>query len=125
MKISFEGEIGAQPPIGFLDLLGLVADGDHEGFDRLRYVGIEHGRIAMLAVLGHIVQQNYRLSGLISFKENLTFADVPNEIAAFSKIPPLGTLKIILATVVHELFVLKQVEGYFPGDMAVGNFVAA
>ncbi|CAM9342689.1 unnamed protein product [Sphacelaria rigidula] len=125
MKIYFEGEIGAQPPIGVWDLLGLVADGDHEGFDCVRYVGIEHGHIAMLAVLGHIVQLNYRLSGLISFKEKLAFADVPNGLAAFSKIPPLGTLQIILATVVHELFVLKQVEGSFPGDMTIGQFLAA
>lgn len=63
MKMSFESEIGAQPPIGFWDPLGLVADADQERFDRLRYVEIKHGRIAMLAVLGHITQQNYRLPG--------------------------------------------------------------
>lgn len=63
-------------------------------------------------------------TGLISFKENLAFADVPNGLAAFSKIPPLGTLQIILAIGVHELFVLKQVEGSFPGDMTIGKLAA-
>lgn len=60
-------------------------------------------------------------TGLLSFKENLAFADVPNGLAAFSKIPPLGTLQIILAIGVHELFVMKQVEGSFPGDMTTGE----
>lgn len=109
MKMTFESEIGAQPPIGFWDPLGLVADADQERFDRLRYVEIKHGRIAMLAVAGHLTQQNVRLPGMLSFKDNISFEDVPNGLAAFSKIPPLGTLQIILAIGVHELFVVKQV----------------
>lgn len=44
---AFEDELGAQPPLGFFDPLGLVADGDQEKFDRLRLVEIKHGRIAM------------------------------------------------------------------------------
>ncbi|CAB1119642.1 LHCP [Ectocarpus sp. CCAP 1310/34] len=121
MKMSFESEIGAQPPIGFWDPLGLVTDADQERFDRLRYVEIKHGRIAMLAVAGHLTQQNYRLPGMLSFKDNISFEDVPNGLAAFSKIPPLGTLQIILAIGVHELFVVKQVEGSFPGDCTTGG----
>ncbi|CAN0085698.1 unnamed protein product [Ectocarpus sp. 12 AP-2014] len=121
MKMSFESEIGAQPPIGFWDPLGLVTDADQERFDRLRYVEIKHGRIAMLAVAGHLTQQNYRLPGMLSFKDNIAFEDVPNGLAAFSKIPPLGTLQIILAIGVHELFVVKQVEGSFPGDCTTGG----
>lgn len=123
IKMSFETEIGAQPPIGFWDPLGLLKDADQERFDRLRWVEIKHGRIAMLAVLGHIVQQNVRLPGMLSIKDNIAFADVPNGLAAFSKIPPLGTLQIILAIGVHELFVVKQVEGSFPGDCTIGGNV--
>ncbi|CAM9248578.1 unnamed protein product [Pylaiella littoralis] len=121
MKMSFESEIGAQPPIGFWDPLGLVADADQERFDRLRYVEIKHGRIAMLAVAGHLTQQNVRLPGMLSFRDNIAFEDVPNGLAAFSKIPPLGTLQIILAIGVHELFVVKQVEDSFPGDCTTGG----
>ena len=40
---AFEDELGAQPPLGFFDPLGMVADGDQEKFDRLRYVEIKHG----------------------------------------------------------------------------------
>ena len=38
---AFEDELGAQPPLGFYDPLGLVADGDEANFDRLRYVEIK------------------------------------------------------------------------------------
>ena len=34
---------------------GLLNDADQERFDRLRYVKTKHGRISMLAILGHIV----------------------------------------------------------------------
>eukprot|EP00814_Leptocylindrus_danicus_P012830 CAMPEP_0116030932 /NCGR_PEP_ID=MMETSP0321-20121206/17178_1 /TAXON_ID=163516 /ORGANISM="Leptocylindrus danicus var. danicus, Strain B650" /LENGTH=62 /DNA_ID=CAMNT_0003505891 /DNA_START=357 /DNA_END=541 /DNA_ORIENTATION=+ len=33
---AFESEIGAQPPLGFFDPLGMLADADQERFDRLR-----------------------------------------------------------------------------------------
>jgi len=48
-------EIGAQPPLGFFDPLGLVADVDKDEFDRLRFVELKHGRVAMLAVVGYLV----------------------------------------------------------------------
>ena len=43
LKMGFESEIGAQPPLGFWDPLGLLADADQERFDRLRYVEVKHG----------------------------------------------------------------------------------
>ena len=53
-KAAFGNEIGAQVPLGFWDPLGLVEDGDKENFDRLRWVELKHGRIAMLAVVGYL-----------------------------------------------------------------------
>ena len=55
LKMSFESEIGAQPPLGFWDPLGLLDDADQARFDRLRCVENKHGRISMLAILGHLV----------------------------------------------------------------------
>ena len=49
---TFENAIGAQPPLGLWDPLGLLKDADQERFDRLRYVEIKHGRICQLGVLG-------------------------------------------------------------------------
>ena len=40
---------------GTWDPLGLLNDADQERFDRLRTVETKHGRISMLAILGHIV----------------------------------------------------------------------
>ena len=55
LKMGFEDALGAQPPLGFWDPLGLLADADQERFDRLRTVETKHGRVSMLAILGHIV----------------------------------------------------------------------
>merc|ERR1712087_123128 len=73
---AFEDELGAQPPLGFFDPLGLVADGDQEKFDRLRYVEIKHGRICMLGVVGYLLQEaGIRLPGSIDYS-GTSFADV-------------------------------------------------
>merc|ERR1719415_449830 len=55
LGMAFESELGAQPPLGFFDPLGLLNDADQERFDRLRYVELKHGRIAQLAFLGNII----------------------------------------------------------------------
>lgn len=86
MKMSFESELGAQPPLGFWDPLYLVKDADQERFDRLRYVEIKHGRISMLAVLGHLIQENVRLPGMLSISNDQSFADMPNGIGALGKV---------------------------------------
>jgi len=95
LKMSFESEIGAQPPLGFWDPLGLLQDADEARFKRLREVETKHGRIAMLAILGHIVTaKGDRFPGEISY--GLPFADVPAGLKAFEVIPAGGTLQIIL-----------------------------
>eukprot|EP01041_Mallomonas_annulata_P006978 gene6978-biopygen3372 len=55
LKMGFENALGAQAPLGFWDPLGLLKDADQARFDRLRYVEVKHGRISMLAILGHLV----------------------------------------------------------------------
>lgn len=119
--MSFEGELGAQPPLGYYDPLGLMIDQDQERFDRLRYVEIKHGRIAMLAVAGHLTAQNYRLPGYLSYDAGLKFTDMPNGVAAISKIPPLGLAQIVGFIGFLELNVMKNVEGSFPGDFTLGG----
>eukprot|EP01035_Chromulina_nebulosa_P010995 gene10995-14716_t len=41
--------------VSFWDPLGLLNDADQAKFDRLRTVETKHGRIAQLAILGHLV----------------------------------------------------------------------
>lgn len=110
MKMSFESEIGAQPPLGFWDPLGLLADADQERFDRLRYVEVKHGRISMLAILGHLVTTaGTRLPGDIDF-QGTSFASIPTGLAAFDKIPLAGTLQIIFFIGALELGFLQVQE---------------
>lgn len=86
MKMSFENELGVQPPLGFWDPLYWLENADQDRFERLRYVEIKHGRISMLAVLGHIVQENVRLPGMLSISNDISFADMPNGIGAIGKV---------------------------------------
>jgi len=114
----FEEEIGAQPPLGFFDPLGLLEDADEDRFNRLRYVEIKHGRISMLAVLGHIVTTaGARLPGNIDY-EGTSFASIPTGIAALSKVPAAGLLQIFLFVGFLELAVMKDItgDGEFVGD---------
>jgi hypothetical protein len=114
---AFEGELGAQAPLGFFDPLGLVEDGDQEKFDRLRYVEIKHGRISMLAVAGYLVQEaGIRLPGNIDYS-GLSFADVPNGFGALSTISGAGVGQIVVFIGLLELAVMKDITGgEFVGD---------
>ena len=119
---AFESELGAQPPLGFYDPLGLLDDADQERFDRLRYVELKHGRISMLAVLGHVVTAaGVRLPGDIDYS-GTSFDSIPTGIAALSKVPSGGLLQIFLFVGALELGVMKDVTGEaeFPGDFRNG-----
>jgi hypothetical protein len=120
--MAFEDELGAQPPLGFFDPLGLVADGDEEKFERLRYTEIKHGRICMLGVVGYLVQEaGFRLPGDINYS-GLAFSDVPNGFDAISTIGSAGIAQIVLFIGFLELAIMKDVtgEGEFPGDFRNG-----
>mmetsp|Transcript_25963 Transcript_25963/g.60288 ORF Transcript_25963/g.60288 Transcript_25963/m.60288 type:complete len:198 (-) Transcript_25963:49-642(-) len=114
---AFEGELGAQPPLGFFDPLGMVADGDQAKFDRLRYVEIKHGRISMLAVVGYLVAEaGIRIPGDIDL-EGTSFESIPNGFAAFNAISTAGIAQIVGFIGVLELFVMKDITGgEFIGD---------
>jgi len=116
-NMAFENELGAQAPLGFFDPLGLVADGDQEKFDRLRYVEIKHGRISMLAVVGYLVAEaGIRLPGNIDYS-GLKFEDVPNGFAAFNTISGAGIAQIVAFIGFLELGVMKDITGgEFVGD---------
>mmetsp|Transcript_18091 Transcript_18091/g.24814 ORF Transcript_18091/g.24814 Transcript_18091/m.24814 type:complete len:201 (+) Transcript_18091:93-695(+) len=94
LKMGFEDAIGAQAPLGFWDPLGLLKDADQERFDRLRTVETKHGRIAQLAILGHIVTTaGVRLPGEIAY--GVPFSSVKNGLAALDTIPAAGIAQIV------------------------------
>ena len=110
VKMSFESEIGAQAPLGFWDPLGLLKDADQERFDRLRYVEMKHGRIAQLAILGHLVTTaGYRLPESITPGYDLS--KIPTGLAALSALPAeavFGTLLTVAA--IEGGFAVRQAD---------------
>ena len=122
-NMAFENELGAQAPLGFFDPLGMVADGDQDKFDRLRYVEIKHGRISMLAVVGYLyTAAGNRLSGDIDYS-GLKFDDVPAGFAAFNTIKPSGIVQVVAFIGFLEVSVMKDIPGTgnaFPGDLRNG-----
>merc|ERR1712241_814585 len=88
-------ELGAQAPLGFWDPLGLSADGDEKKFKRRRAIEFKHGRVSMLATMGYIVPEYNKFPGYLSPSQDLKFSDVPNGLAAISKVPTLGWVQIL------------------------------
>ena len=119
---AFEAEIGAQPPIGFWDPLGLLDDADQEEFDRLRYVELKHGRISMLAFLGQITTRGgTHLPGDIDL-QGTSFDSIPDGWAAIDAIPGPGLVQLVAFIGFLEAAVMKDVTGEaeFAGDFRNG-----
>merc|ERR1712137_1131297 len=93
---AFENELGVQEPLGFWDPIGFTTDGSVENFKRRRGTEIKHGRISMLATMGYITPElTGKLPGYLSPSMNLKFADIPNGLAALSKVPAAGWAQIV------------------------------
>jgi light-harvesting complex I chlorophyll a/b binding protein 1 len=118
-------EIGVQAPVGFFDPLGLLKSGPYggveENFQHYRAVEVKHGRIAMAATLGMLVQQTTRFEGYLSPSANLKFEDVPNGLKALDAVPLEGWVQMAVVIGMHEVFI-KQREGRVPGDFGTGYF---
>merc|ERR1740138_1974315 len=119
---AFETEIGAQQPLGFWDPLGLLENADQDRFDRLREVELKHGRVSMLAVLGHITTTaGVRLPGGIDL-HGTSFSDIPSGFAGLAAVPSFGLVQMFFTVGFLELFVMKDVTGEaeFVGDFRNG-----
>ena len=93
LKMAFSEELGAQAPLGFWDPLDILKYADEERFERLRFVELKHGRISMLAMLGHLVTTaGVRLPGEVAF--GLSFSDIPTGLKAFDVLPIQGTFAV-------------------------------
>merc|ERR1712003_254891 len=92
---AFENELGVQAPVGFWDPAGFTADGNVENFQRRRQTELKHGRVSMLATMGYITPEiTGKLPGYLSPSAGVKFADIPNGLAAVSKVPTLGWAQI-------------------------------
>uniref|UniRef100_A0A6T8FT77 Plastid light harvesting protein n=1 Tax=Proboscia inermis TaxID=420281 RepID=A0A6T8FT77_9STRA len=118
LHMAFEDQLGAQKPLGFWDPVGFLKDADQERFDRLRYVELKHGRVAMLAFLGQITTRSgSHLPGNIDYA-GTPFASIPEGLAGLQAIPAEGLTQMLLFVGFLEFFVMKDVTGKpeFDGD---------
>ena len=101
LRMSFEDAIGAQAPLGFWDPLGLLKDADEERFERLRTVETKHGRISMLAILGHLVTTaGYRIP--TSITPGYDLSNTKAGLAALSDLPVEAVFGTILTVALIE-----------------------
>ncbi|CAE8612822.1 unnamed protein product [Polarella glacialis] len=117
---AFENETGIQPPIGFFDPLGLAASGNAADFKRRREVELKHGRVSMFATIGYIVPEYFRIPGFLSNYQGIKFAELPNGLAALTKVPSLGWFQIILFAGLIEVNVYNEEQNNEPGNYGAG-----
>jgi len=94
-----------------------------ERFERLRYVEVKHGRIAMLAFLGHVVTSaGLRLPG--ELENGVKFSSISGSgYAALSQLSQVDLFIILVSVGFLEMRVMKEtVKGEFPGDLRNGLF---
>eukprot|EP00434_Breviolum_minutum_P018422 symbB.v1.2.016255.t1/scaffold1233.1/size237523/17 len=119
---AFENELGVQPPLGFWDPAGLSSDGDAKEFYRRRVVEIKHGRVSMLACTGYIVQEFFRFPGYVSPSSEIKFADIPNGLAATTKVPAVGWFQYTVFCGICDLWLMHQVPTNPPGKLCTRLF---
>lgn len=103
-------QVGAMAPLGFWDPLGFCPPGDEAKFRSLRAAEIKHGRVAMLASVGAVVQHYIRFpfGGLW---------EAPSGLGATQIIPSLWFwFLLIIACAVVELLFWKEEPGKEPGN---------
>jgi hypothetical protein len=135
LQMGYENEIGALPPTGFWDPLGLSKNIDQDTFDNYRECEIKHGRVSMLAVVGYLVQSVYRLPGYIVPPgtklpgtvdlDGTTFDSLPNGVEAIGAVTSQGWLQIIILIGWLDLVVFDKKAGTAPGDYGIAfqNFI--
>jgi hypothetical protein len=93
-------QLGVTAPLGFFDPLGFCKVGDEEGFRRLRIAEIKHGRVAMMAAVGAVVQPVFPFPG---------FEKVPSGIGAVLSEPgAYGFAALFVLSGVLELVLWKD-----------------
>jgi light-harvesting complex I chlorophyll a/b binding protein 1 len=99
---GFENELGATAPLGFWDPLGLSTRASPETFRRWRATELKHGRIAMMATVGYIVQEFMRWPGYLSTSAGVKFEDLPNGIGAWAAMPDAGKFQVVFGILLME-----------------------
>lgn len=93
-------QLGVTAPLGFFDPAGFCKVGDEEGFRKLRIAEIKHGRVAMMAAVGAVVQPVLQFPG---------FDKVPKGMGAVLSPPgTYGLAALFLVSGALELLLWKD-----------------
>ena len=92
----------ASPPALSLAPRRLQSVKNPDKFPRWRAVELKHGRIAMAASTGYIVQEFLRWPGYLSPTAGVKFSELPNGIAAWHQIPMGGIAQFMLFMALME-----------------------
>lgn len=100
-------EVGVTAPLGYFDPVGFCK-GDETGFRSFRAAEIKHGRVAMMAALGAVVQHFVTFPG---------FESLPRGLAAVSSPPGnYGFIAMLALVGILELFVWAEDPSAAPGN---------
>jgi len=101
-------QIGAMPPLGYFDPAGFCKVGDKAGFRNLRAAEIKHGRVAMMAALGAVIQHYVKFPG---------FDAVPSGLGAVTSSPgTVGFAALFAAAGFLELVAWTEDPSKEPGN---------
>merc|ERR1719150_693644 len=109
-KPSFDPavQIGAMPPLGYFDPAGFCKKGDESGFRTFRAAEIKHGRVAMMAAVGAVVQHYVKFPG---------FEAVPSGLSAVTTAPgSYGMIALFLVSGALELALWTEDPSKEPGN---------
>lgn len=112
-------DLGITSPIGYWDPWGFNTG--PEKFYRYRQVELKHGRIAQAAMLGLLVQENFRFPGAIDLA-GTKFEDIPNGLAAIQAVPGFGWVQIVFLVGVLEAGPFRQTDDKPIGDFGLKYF---
>ena len=118
---ELDQELGAVAPLGFFDPLGYITDEDT--FIRYRAIERKHGRIAMVAMAGTFVHNNFIVfDGYLSKSKDLKFSDIDSGIGGLFQVPAAGLFQILLVCGLVELAWWPA--SNYSGDYGTGFFGA-
>merc|ERR1719226_276 len=101
-------QIGAMAPLGYFDPAGFCKKGDESSFRIKRVAEIKHGRVAMMAALGAVVQHYVKFPG---------FDAVPSGLGAVTASPgSIGFAALFAAAGFLELVAWTEDPSKEPGN---------
>merc|ERR1712207_45813 len=100
-------QLGVMPPLGYFDPAGFCKKGDESGFRTFRAAEIKHGRVAMMAAVGAVVQHYVKFPG---------FEKVPSGLSAVTTAPgSYGFIGLLVVGAAFELGIWVQDPAKEPG----------